>query len=57
MLTAIYISHRLSSCKLYDRIAVFSNGKIIQHGTHEELIKDKGSQYERMYITQAQYYA
>ncbi|GEM_PF-12508 len=55
--TAIYISHRLSSCKLCDRIAVFSNGKIIQYGTHEELIKDKGSQYERMYMTQAQYYA
>lgn len=54
--TAIYISHRLSSCKLCDRIAVFHNGEIIQYGTHEELIKEKGSQYESMYMAQAQYY-
>lgn len=54
--TTIYISHRLSSCKFCDRIAVFHNGEIIQYGTHEELIKEQGSQYESMYMTQAQYY-
>ncbi|GKX65209.1 ABC transporter ATP-binding protein [Inconstantimicrobium mannanitabidum] len=54
--TAIYISHRLSSCRFCDRIAVFHNGEIIQHGTHDELIKEQGSQYEKMYMTQAQYY-
>lgn len=54
--TAIYISHRLSSCKLCDKIAIFHNGKIIQYGTHDELIKEKGSQYESMYMAQAQYY-
>lgn len=55
--TTIYISHRLSSCRFCDKIAVFHNGEIIQHGTHEELVKDKGSQYESMYMAQAQYYA
>lgn len=54
--TAIYISHRLSSCKLCDRIAVFHEGEIIELGTHEELIKEQGSQYESMYMAQAQYY-
>lgn len=54
--TAIYISHRLSSCKLCDKIAIFHNGEIIQYGTHDELIKEKGSQYESMYMAQAQYY-
>lgn len=54
--TAIYISHRLSSCKLCDKIAVFHNGELIQHGTHDELIKEEESQYESMYMTQAKYY-
>lgn len=54
--TAIYISHRLSSCKFCDKVAVFDNGQIIQYGSHAELIKDKGSQYETMYMAQAQYY-
>lgn len=43
--TAIYISHRLSSCKFCDRIAVFENGSIVQSGT-----------YERLWEAQAQYY-
>jgi ABC-type multidrug transport system fused ATPase/permease subunit len=54
--TAIYISHRLSSCKFCDRIAVFHKGELIQLGTHEELIKQRSSQYEEMYRAQAQYY-
>ncbi|GAA0788175.1 ABC transporter ATP-binding protein [Hathewaya limosa] len=54
--TAIYISHRLSSCKFCDKIAVFHKGEIIQYGTHEELIKDSDNQYEKMYNAQAQYY-
>lgn len=54
--TAIYISHRLSSCRFCDKIAVFDNGQIIQYGTHEELLKAKGKQYEKMYMAQAQYY-
>lgn len=54
--TTIYISHRLSSCKFCDRIAVFHKGELIQLGTHQELVKQEGSQYEEMYRAQAQYY-
>lgn len=36
--TAIYISHRLSSCKFCDEIAVFHNGSVVQQGTHESLV-------------------
>ncbi len=54
--TAIYISHRLSSCKFCDKIAVFDGGEIIQYGSHEELMKNNQSEYARMYNTQAQYY-
>lgn len=54
--TTIYISHRLSSCKFCDRIAVFHKGELIQCGTHDELIKDKGNEYEIMYNAQAKYY-
>ncbi|WP_255993466.1 ABC transporter ATP-binding protein [Clostridium perfringens] len=54
--TTIYISHRLSSCRFCDNIAVFQKGKLIQYGTHDELVKDKGNEYEIMYSAQAQYY-
>ena len=54
--TTIYISHRLSSCRFCDNIAVFQKGKLIQYGTHDELVKDKGNEYETMYSAQAQYY-
>ena len=37
--TAFYISHRLSSCRFCDRIAVFSDGKIAEYGNHDSLIK------------------
>ena len=36
--TAIYISHRLSSCRFCDKIAVFSDGKIAEYGNHEKLV-------------------
>ena len=41
--TAIYISHRLSSCKFCDDIAVFDGGRMIQFGTHEELLADEAA--------------
>jgi ABC-type multidrug transport system fused ATPase/permease subunit len=54
--SVVFISHRLSSCKLSDRILVFKNGEITQAGTHIDLIMDKGNSYYEMYMTQAQYY-
>lgn len=54
--TAIYISHRLSSCKFCDRIAVFSEGTVKEYGTHEELAAIQGGIYSEMFGAQAQYY-
>ena len=54
--TVIFISHRLSSCKICDRIAVFCKGELVQLGTHDELVCDKNSKYHEMYVAQAQYY-
>lgn len=54
--TAIYISHRLSSCKFCDRIAVFADHTIKEYGTHEELVKKKDGIYATMFAAQAQYY-
>ena len=54
--TAIYISHRLSSCKFCDRIAVFSEGVIKEYGTHDELVLINGGIYAEMFRAQAKYY-
>ena len=54
--TAIYISHRLSSCKFCDEIAVFHAGAVIQQGTHEQLLADEGGKYHELWNAQAQYY-
>ena len=54
--TAIYISHRLSSCKFCDEIAVFHEGEIIQQGSHDELLADRGGKYYALWNAQAQYY-
>ncbi len=54
--TAIYISHRLSSCKFCDRIAVFSEGRIKEYGTHDELVGLENGVYAEMFAAQAQYY-
>ena len=54
--TAIYISHRLSSCKFCDEIAVFHEGGVIQHGTHAELVADESGKYHELWNAQAQYY-
>lgn len=54
--TAFYISHRLSSCRFCDRIAVFSEGGIAEYGSHDELVKQPGGIYAEMFEAQAQYY-
>lgn len=54
--TAIYISHRLSSCKFCDEIAVFHDGAVIQQGTHASLVADTNGKYYELWNAQAQYY-
>ncbi len=54
--TAIYISHRLSSCKFCDEIAVFHEGAVIQQGRHADLVADENGKYHALWHAQAQYY-
>ena len=54
--TAIYISHRLSSCRFCDEIVVFHDGEIIQRGSHDALILEKDDKYFELWNAQAQYY-
>ncbi|MDE6169406.1 MAG: ABC transporter ATP-binding protein/permease [Acetatifactor sp.] len=53
--TAIMVSHRLSSTRYSDRILVFDGGRLIQSGSHEELMRSEGM-YRELYSTQAKYY-
>lgn len=53
--TAIYISHRLSSCRFCDEITVMDNGRIAERGSHDELI-GQGSVYKELWTAQAEYY-
>ena len=54
--TAIYISHRLSSCQFCDKIAVFSDKELKEYGTHAELVNKPDGIYAEMFAAQAQYY-
>ncbi|MBT1179882.1 ABC transporter ATP-binding protein [Bifidobacterium vespertilionis] len=54
--TAVYISHRLSSCRFCDEIAVFDHGRIVQTGTHDELVRETAGKYRQLWQAQAQYY-
>ena len=53
--TAVYISHRLSSCRFCDEIAVFDHGSVVQQGTHDALAEAQGK-YRDLWEAQAQYY-
>lgn len=53
--TAIYISHRLSSCAFCDNIAVFDKAELVEIGTHKDLIKLNGK-YAELWNAQAEYY-
>lgn len=52
---AVYISHRMSSAKFCDKVAVFEKGKLSEYGTHNDLIKKDGL-YKELFDMQAQYY-
>lgn len=54
--TAVYISHRLSSCRFCRKIAVFQKGELTQFGSHEELIQNENGAYFELWNAQAQYY-
>lgn len=53
--SAVYISHRLSSTRFCDRVAMFVDGKLAELGTHESLLEQNGK-YAEMFHIQAQYY-
>lgn len=53
--TVIFISHRLSTTRMADRIYMFEKGKIIEAGTHDELMNMNG-EYAKMFRLQAHYY-
>ena len=54
--TAVYISHRLSSCKYCDKIAVLDQGEIVQYGSHQVLVTIASGKYAELWNLQAQYY-
>ena len=54
--TVIYISHRLSSAVLSDRVLVFSHGELAESGTHEELMQMENGIYANMFTLQASNY-
>ena len=54
--TAVFISHRLSSCRFCQDIAVFHEGELVQRGNHERLMEDGAGKYSELWEAQAQYY-
>ena len=53
--TIIFISHRLTTTVNADKIYLFDDGKIIESGTHEELMKHNGL-YRKMFVSQSKKY-
>lgn len=54
--TAIFISHRLASCRFCDKLLVFKDGEIVERGTHQSLLKLEDGLYAKMYKTQEKMY-
>lgn len=54
--SAVYISHRMSSSRFTDKIAVFSDGRVCEYGSHKELMEIENGVYQKMFAMQAQYY-
>lgn len=53
--TALFISHRMSSCKFCDEIIVMDQGEILEQGHHNKLFKSNGL-YSKMWAAQSKYY-
>ena len=53
--TGIFISHRLSSTRFCQKVALFEDSHLVEYGSHEELMKKKGKYYD-LYETQAELY-
>ena len=53
--SVLYISHRMASCKFCDLIIVLKHGRIVQTGTHSQLVKIEG-EYRKLWISQAELY-
>jgi ATP-binding cassette subfamily B protein len=54
--TAVFISHRLSSCRFCNDIAVFHKGTLTQRGSHDDLVADENGKYHELWNAQAKYY-
>ena len=52
---ALLVSHRLGLARLCDRVLVLKDGRVVEEGSHEELVA-LGGEYARMWATQAQWY-
>jgi ATP-binding cassette subfamily B protein len=50
--TVVLVTHRLAAARLADRIAVFDSGRVVQSGTHGELLADPAGLYARMWAAQ-----
>ena len=53
--TAVYVSHRMSSCRFCERIVVFKDGQVVEQGTHDALLEQNG-EYAALWNAQAQHY-
>ncbi|WP_282942030.1 ABC transporter ATP-binding protein [Paenibacillus sp. RC67] len=53
--TAFLVTHRLGAARMADRILVLQNGRLVEHGTYQELMAAQG-EYERLYRLQASWY-
>lgn len=54
--TVLFVSHRMSSCRMCDRIVVMEAGEAVQTGNHEELLADGDGKYSQLWNAQAKYY-
>lgn len=54
--SALFISHRMSSCRFCTRVIVFDDGRIVENGTHSELVSQENGIYRKMWEAQAHYY-